>query len=90
MSTPLSETTLCLLVQGRLSAEVLLGLKREGFGAVKHTGCGGKVEAEETPAAAAIRELVEEKWKDRKCVLELEGHMWCFPCRGGECKKESG
>ena len=54
------ETTLCLLMKGAPPQRVLLGLKKEGFGAGKITGFGGKIEPGETPAAAAIRELEEE------------------------------
>jgi len=70
------ETTLCLLVQGSPPQRVLLGFKKEGFGAGKVTGFGGKVEARETPAEAAIRELAEEagirvSLADLKSVGEL-------------------
>jgi 8-oxo-dGTP diphosphatase len=54
------ETTLLLLVQGNPPRHVLLGFKKEGFGAGKVTGFGGKVEPGEMPAAAATRELEEE------------------------------
>ena len=54
------ETTLCFLVQGNPPQHLLLGFKKEGFGAGKITGFGGKVESGETPVAAAIRELEEE------------------------------
>jgi 8-oxo-dGTP diphosphatase len=56
----LKETTLCLLVDGYPPRRVLLGLKKEGFGAGKITGFGGKVESGETPRVAAHRELYEE------------------------------
>jgi 8-oxo-dGTP diphosphatase len=56
----MQEATLCLLMKFSPSAEVLLGLKKEGFGAGKYTGIGGKVELAETPVVAAIRELEEE------------------------------
>jgi 8-oxo-dGTP diphosphatase len=56
----LVESTLCLLVRGDPPREVLLGLKKRGFGAGKVTGFGGKVEAGETAAAAAVREVAEE------------------------------
>jgi len=39
---------------------VLLGLKKRGFGQGKWNGFGGKVEAGETVAQAATRELYEE------------------------------
>lgn len=54
------ETTLCLLVRDKPVQHVLLGLKREGFGAGKITGFGGKIEPAETAAVAAIREMQEE------------------------------
>ncbi|GAA1051031.1 8-oxo-dGTP diphosphatase [Arthrobacter russicus] len=40
--------------------EVLLGLKKTGFGTGKVVGIGGHLEAGETAAAAAVRELFEE------------------------------
>ncbi|EPS40099.1 hypothetical protein H072_6102 [Dactylellina haptotyla CBS 200.50] len=39
---------------------VLLGYKLRGFGQGKYNGFGGKVEADETITAAAVRELHEE------------------------------
>ena len=54
------DSTLCLPVRGDPPAEVLLGLKKAGFGAGKVTGFGGKVEPGETVVAAARRELAEE------------------------------
>ncbi|MCX6356247.1 MAG: 8-oxo-dGTP diphosphatase [Candidatus Aureabacteria bacterium] len=52
--------TVCFLIRGNMPAEVLLGLKKKGFGAGKITGIGGKVERGETLKAAAVRELEEE------------------------------
>lgn len=52
--------TLCFLTRGNPPREVLLGLKRIGFGAGRYSGFGGKVEASETIAMAAARELAEE------------------------------
>ncbi|KIM85679.1 hypothetical protein PILCRDRAFT_65906, partial [Piloderma croceum F 1598] len=40
--------------------QILLGHKKRGFGVHKYNGFGGKVEAGETPAQAAARELQEE------------------------------
>ena len=54
------EMTLCLLVRGEPVREVLLGLKKRGFGAGKYAGFGGKVEPGETTLQAAARELAEE------------------------------
>ncbi|PIL27735.1 hypothetical protein GSI_10888 [Ganoderma sinense ZZ0214-1] len=42
------------------SRKVLLGLKKRGFGVGLWNGFGGKVDPEETPLQAAIRELEEE------------------------------
>lgn len=58
--TTVREATLCLLVRGDPFQQVCLGYKKAGFGTGKWTGFGGKVEAGESPAAAAIRELAEE------------------------------
>jgi 8-oxo-dGTP pyrophosphatase MutT (NUDIX family) len=52
--------TLCLLVRGDPPTEILLGLKKAGFGAGKYNGFGGKVEAGETIESAAVREVAEE------------------------------
>jgi len=56
----MKDRTLCFLMRGDPPAEVLLGFKKTGFGAGKYTGVGGKVEAGETIARAAVRELEEE------------------------------
>lgn len=54
------DTTLVLPLRGQPPRQVLLGLKRTGFGAGKLTGIGGKVEPGEEAAHAAARELEEE------------------------------
>jgi 8-oxo-dGTP diphosphatase len=52
--------TLCFLLRGAPPDAVLLGYKKHGFGAGKFVGIGGRVEAAETVAAAACREVAEE------------------------------
>lgn len=53
--------TLCFLLRdGQRGAEVLLGLKRTGFGTGKIVGVGGHVEPGETDAEAVVREVWEE------------------------------
>lgn len=57
-STPV---TLCFLLrEAGSSTEVLLGLKRTGFGTGKIVGIGGHVEAGESDAEAVVREVWEE------------------------------
>jgi 8-oxo-dGTP diphosphatase/2-hydroxy-dATP diphosphatase len=50
-------TTVCFI---RREHELLLGLKKRGFGMGKWNGFGGKVEPGETIEVAALRELREE------------------------------
>ena len=52
--------TVCLPVKGEPIEEILLGLKKMGFGEGKYVGIGGTVEAGETIRQAAVRELKEE------------------------------
>ncbi len=79
------ETTLCLLVDGSPPQRILLGLKKEGFGAGKITGFGGKIEHGETPAVAAIRELEEETGvRVAEEDLHVVGQLrFLFPARPG-------
>jgi len=44
--------------------EILLGMKKRGFGVGKYNGFGGKIEEGETVEEAAIRELKEESGLD--------------------------
>jgi 8-oxo-dGTP diphosphatase len=54
-------TCLCLVRwQTARGPEVLLGLKKTGFGAGKWVGLGGHIEEGEKPEAAAVREVQEE------------------------------
>ena len=75
--------TLCLLIRGNPPEQVLLGLKRQGFGAGKWGGFGGKIEAGETYASAAVRELQEETGV-KVCEENLQpmGHLtFVFPAK---------
>jgi 8-oxo-dGTP diphosphatase len=49
--------TICLLVRGD---EILLAMKKRGFGVGKWNGVGGKVSEGETIESAALREMEEE------------------------------
>jgi 8-oxo-dGTP diphosphatase len=56
-----ARVTLCFLLRnGDSGPEVLLGLKRTGFGTGKIVGIGGHVEPGETDGEAAVREVFEE------------------------------
>jgi 8-oxo-dGTP pyrophosphatase MutT (NUDIX family) len=55
------KATLCFLLrEGDAGLEVLLALKKRGFGQGKWNGIGGKVDASETVEEAARREVAEE------------------------------
>jgi 8-oxo-dGTP diphosphatase len=57
----ITQTCLCLIRRHTASrGEVLLGLKKTGFGAGKWVGLGGHIEDGEKPEAAAVREVQEE------------------------------
>jgi len=57
----MTRTCLCLIRrQTATGPEVLLGLKKSGFGAGKWVGLGGHIEEGEKPEAAAVREVAEE------------------------------
>jgi 8-oxo-dGTP diphosphatase len=54
-------TCLCLIRRRADGGpEVLLGLKKSGFGVGKWVGLGGHIEPGEKPDAAAVREVAEE------------------------------
>jgi 8-oxo-dGTP diphosphatase len=54
-------TCLCLIRRHADGGpEVLLGLKKSGFGVGKWVGLGGHIEEGEKPVAAAVREVAEE------------------------------
>ena len=60
VSVVMIETTVCFLVNGSPPTEILLGMKKRGFGAGKYNGLGGKVDPGETPLGAVVREVREE------------------------------
>jgi 8-oxo-dGTP diphosphatase len=75
------DATLCFLVREKTSKQILLGLKKKGFGKGKLNGFGGKVSGSETIEEAALRELEEETGVqaspgDIRKVAELE---FAFP-----------
>lgn len=82
----MSLTSLCLCYLTRESAtgpEVLLGMKKTGFGTGKIVGLGGHVEPGETPVQAAVREIAEESSirVDPSKLRELGVVTFRFPAR---------
>ncbi len=72
----MQQATLCFFVRGDPPAEVLLGLKKAGFGGGKYNGFGGKVEAGEAIVEAAVREVREEIGVEvAEKDLERLGHL---------------
>ena len=57
----LTRTCLCLIRRAAPGGpEILLGLKKTGFGEGRWVGLGGHIEDGEKPVAAAVREVEEE------------------------------
>jgi 8-oxo-dGTP diphosphatase len=78
------QTCLCLIRRNLPGGgEVLLGLKKSGFGAGKWVGLGGHIEDGEKPEAAAVREV----WEESSLVVPADAlqHMasieFVFPVR---------
>ncbi len=66
----MKQSTLCFCITGE---NVLLAMKKRGFGSGKWNGYGGKVQENEDPKMAAIRELEEESGliADRKDLQQV-------------------
>lgn len=73
---PLKQATLCFLVDGD---EVLLAMKKRGFGMGKWNGVGGKVGENETIEEAASRETLEEVGVTPKTLKRLATINFYFP-----------
>lgn len=72
----MKQATLCFLVQGK---QILLGMKKRGFGEGKFSGFGGKPKENESMEDAALRELLEEaKVQGSKENLEKAGELSFF------------
>jgi len=85
-----TRTCLCLIIRpaaavggGPAAAEVLLGFKKNGFGAGKWVGLGGHVEDGEELAEAAAREVGEESSLIVRAdaLLHMASLSFVFPAR---------
>ena len=56
----MKNATLCFILRDQSPREILLGVKKRGFGTGKLNGFGGKIERGESLIEAAIREVEEE------------------------------
>ncbi len=70
-------TTLCYLLNNR--NQVLLIMKKKGFGQGKWNGPGGKIKQGETPEEAAIREVEEETGYVPKNLKNLGSIEFIWP-----------
>ncbi len=77
----MTRATLCFLVKGQPVSEILLGLKKAGFGAGKYNGLGGKIQAGETVESAAIREVEEEAGVKISEMQDVGRLTFLFPAR---------
>ncbi len=70
-------TTLCLLHR---DSEILLAMKKRGFGVGRWNGVGGKVDPEESIEESAIREIEEEIGVkvDKKDLKKVAIHTFIF------------
>ena len=82
----LTRTCLCLIRRQTASGpEVLLGLKKAGFGAGKWVGLGGHIEEGEKPEGAATREVREESGLEvpADSLQHVASIEFRFPARPG-------
>ena len=88
---PRDVATLLFVIRG---GSVLLIRKKRGLGAGKVNGPGGRLEAGETPAACAVREVVEELGVTPTGLTEsgvlrflfVDGYsMHCYVFRADDC-----
>lgn len=81
-----SPVVLCFLFRDAPDGpQVLMGLKKTGFGLGRVVTLGGHIEAGETPEQAAVREVEEESGVQvREPDLERAGTIeWIFPAQPG-------
>ena len=78
------QTVLCLITRTCADRQqVLLGLKKAGFGTGRWVGLGGHVEDGEKPAEAAAREVMEESGLEVSpdSLAHVASLLFLFPAR---------
>jgi len=76
MANPLRQVTLCFLLK---DGQILLAMKKRGFGEGKWNGVGGKPIIDETIIDAAIREAQEEIGVTPKKLKQVATLNFYFP-----------
>jgi len=76
----MQHATLCMLIDEN-TQQIILGMKKRGFGAGKYNGFGGKPKGTETIKDAAVRELYEEAGVciDKEHLSETAELTFLFP-----------
>ena len=75
---PIKQAMLCVITQNN---QILLGMKKRGFGTGKYNGYGGKPLPEESIEEAALREFTEETCMqaDRRDLVKFGEIDFYFP-----------
>lgn len=73
------KVTTLLFLKGNDSDQILLAMKKRGFGAGRWNGVGGKVEVNETVEQALIRECEEEIGVTPTKFEKVAEHYFVFP-----------
>lgn len=78
----MKQATVCFLLR---NDEILLAMKKRGFGVGKWNGAGGKLKDSETPEQAMIREAEEEIGVkiDPANLEKIAEHEFIFPDQNG-------
>ena len=72
----MKQATLCFIIRDN---KILLGKKKFGFGKDKYNGFGGKLNPNENPEQAAIRELFEESNLKASKITKVGEISYIFP-----------